>query len=137
MQSVTPQPGTVLHQRETLCATSLFTDPVISHASFSTFQPNIFTCHNSPQCPYGQTNTKTCLNQWCPLQYGVDTLYFQLQNQETLLNDSGHNAGTDSTTAFANREATSFRHGDWLTKFDFDFHIVAGHTHFCSTPQRC
>ena len=47
-----------------------------------------------------------------------------------LLDDLGNDAGADGTTAFTNREAQTFFHGDRSDQLDGDRHVVARHDHF-------
>ena len=48
----------------------------------------------------------------------------------TLIEDLCHNARTDRTATFANRETNTIVHRDWLVHFDGHFDVIAGHAHF-------
>src|SRR6187402_54010 len=52
-----------------------------------------------------------------------------------LLVDLGHDAGADGTTAFADREAQAFVHGDREAQRDVDLHVVARHHHLDAFRQ--
>ncbi len=52
-----------------------------------------------------------------------------------LLNDFGHNASTNGTTTFADREAQTVVHSDRSDQGNNHFHVVARHDHFNAFRQ--
>lgn len=131
---MTPQLLVIFLQLKSFSTLGLFRDPVISEPSFSTFQPNEFSCHVPTLNPinsdtdFGETAVLTAAT----LKIPMNSTQNNNSDQESVQN-LGYYPGTDSLTTFANRESNVIGHSDRLTEFHLHGDIVTWHAHFSTT----
>ena len=133
---MTPQLLIVLFQLKSFSTLGLFRDPVISQPSFSTFQPNEFSCHVPTLNPINSNTDFGVAGDLTAAAFKIPMNSTQNDNsdQESVQN-LGHYSGTDSLTTFANSESNVIGHSDRLTEFNLHGHIVTRHAHFSTTQQ--
>ena len=107
---------------------------IVQVAALGALEPDEFTIG----CLLGHGRSPVSFGDMCPVRENHGRARAGPAMESTqLLDDLGHNAGTDGTTAFANCEANAFFHRHALAfKVDFKLDVVTGHAHFGAAGQR-